>query len=253
MKEYALSRGLNQKIVDGIFEGYRDYLEVRREKAKSLKVSVAYAWVKGNHIDHHVAIACEPYGVESKVAKAGLTWQYLQFKNDSEAMLFIVKNARYFNPEQVDRGKDALGRTRNKKISYMEELMQINSEIDFKQVSLEHGHSTQLELELIEDSYLNEDVNKEIAKLKSKYKRFYIVTYKIDESQQIEQIGLWMPNPVNNKAYLIEDLTKYINGTHAISIDNELKNILINENSSEVSLDAHVFGIVLDDSEEKKN
>jgi len=129
----------------------------------------------------------------------------------------------------------------------------LQSEIDFKQVSLEHGHSTQLELELIEDSYLNEDVNKEIAKLKSKYKRFYIVTYKIDESQQIEQIGLWMPNPVNNKAYLIEDLTKYINGTHAISIDNELKNILINENSSEVSLDAHVFGIVLDDSEEKKN
>jgi len=253
MKEYALSRELNQKIVDGIFEGYRDYLEVRREKARTLKVSGAYAWVKGNHIDHHVAIACEPYGVESKIAKAGLTWQYLQFKNDSEAMLFIVKNARYFNPEQVDRGKDALGRTRNKKISYMEELMQINSEIDFKEVPLEQGNSTQLELQLIEDSHLNEDVKKEIVKLKPIYKRFYIVTYKIDENQQIEQIRLWMPNPANNKAYLIEDLTKYINGTHTISIDDELKNILINDNVLEEGLDAHVFGIVLDDSEEKEN
>ncbi|KIO60218.1 hypothetical protein B4065_0144 [Caldibacillus thermoamylovorans] len=252
MKDYSLARELNQKIVDGIFEGYRDYLEVRREKAKKLKVSGAYAWVKGNHIDHQVAVACESFGVESKLAKAGLTWQYLQFKNDDEEILFIVKNARYFNPDQVDLGKDATGRTRNKKMSYMEELMQINSEIDFNEVPLEHGFTNQLQLELLEDVYLNEDDNKEIAKIKSKYKRFYIVTYKIDENQQIEKISLWLPNPANNKAYPVEDLTKYINATHAISIDEELKNVLVNDNSSEVNLDAHVFGIALDDDDAKK-
>lgn len=252
MKDYSLARELNQKIVDGIFEGYRDYLEVRREKAKKLKVSGAYAWVKGNHIDHQVAVACESFGVESKLAKAGLTWQYLQFKNDDEEILFIVKNARYFNPDQVDLGKDATGRTRNKKMSYMEELMQINSEIDFNEVPLEHGFTNQLQLELLEDVYLNEDDNKEIAKIKSKYKRFYIVTYEIDENQQIKKISLWLPNPANNKAYPIEDLTQYINATHVINIDEELKNVLINDKSAEVNLGAHDFGIALKDDAKKK-
>lgn len=88
-------------------------------------VSGAYAWVKGNHIDHYVALACEQHGVESKLAKAGLTWQYLKFTHENEKILFIVKNARYFDPKQVDKGKDATGRTRQQTNSYMYNLMQI--------------------------------------------------------------------------------------------------------------------------------
>ncbi|MEK3821473.1 hypothetical protein MKY20_20575 [Cytobacillus sp. FSL W8-0315] len=254
MMEYKLAKELNQKLVDGIFDGYREYLDVRREKAKTLKVSGAYAWVKGNHIDHHVALSCESYGVESILAKAGLTWQYLQFIHEDENVLFIVKNARYFNAEQVDHGRDAMGRTRTKKISYMEELMQINSEVDFNYIPSDlYETSTQLELELIEDVRLNESENKEISKIKSNYDRFYIITYKIDEGQQIEEIRLWMPNPVNNKAYLIEDLTTYINVSHTIEIDSDLKTVLSNSGESESYPDAHAFGIVLDDVKEKDN
>ena len=51
MKEYQLPDKLNESLVDGIIEGYRDYLDVRRQKARELKVHGAYAWVKGNHID----------------------------------------------------------------------------------------------------------------------------------------------------------------------------------------------------------
>lgn len=252
--DYKLADELNQNLVNGIFDGYREYLEVRRDKARSLKVSGAYAWVKGNHIDHHVALSCESYGVESKLAKAGLTWQYLQFKHNDEKILFIVKNARYFNEEQVNHGRDAMGRTRNKKISYMEELMEINSEIDFNYVPADvEENSTQLELELIEDFRLNERDNKEISNLKSDFQRFYIVTYKIDESQQIEEIRLWMPNPVNNKAYLIDDLTSFVNASHAIDIDNELKTVLSSTGDSESYLEAHAFGIVLDDAKEQDN
>jgi len=45
MEEYRLSENLNEGIVDGIIEGYRDYLDVRRQKARELKVHGAYAWV----------------------------------------------------------------------------------------------------------------------------------------------------------------------------------------------------------------
>jgi len=253
LMEYKLATDLNQNLVNGIFDGYREYLEVRREKAKSLKVSGAYAWVKGNHIDHHVALACEAYGVESILSKAGLTWQYLQFMHNDEKILFVVKNARYFNEDQVNHGRDATGRTRNKKISYMEELMQINSGVDFNYIPSDVIEpSTQLELELIEDVRLSENDNLEISKIKSNYDRFYIVTYKIDEGQQIEEIRLWMPNPVNNKAYLIDDLTLYVNASHALDIDDELKTVLTN-NDSDSYLEAHAFGIVLDDAKEKDN
>ena len=117
MKNYNLPEKLNESIVDGIIEGYRDYLEVRRQKARELKVHGAYAWVKGNHIDHYVAVACEEHRVSSTVAKAGLTWQYLQFYNNDEKILFIVKNSRYFNVDEVNKGKDAKGQARANKAS----------------------------------------------------------------------------------------------------------------------------------------
>ncbi len=36
MKEFRLSKELSESIVDGIIEGYKDYLSVRREKAREL-------------------------------------------------------------------------------------------------------------------------------------------------------------------------------------------------------------------------
>lgn len=251
MENYKLSSDLNQKIVDGIMEGYREYLDVRREKS-TMKVSGAYAWVKGNHIDHHVAATCESYGVERKLAKAGLTWQYLQFKHGDDETLFIVKNARYFNPDQVNRGKDALGNSRSKKISYMDELMKINSNINFNINTPENQKdSVQLELVLLENVSLTEKDNEDISKINIDFKRFYIVSYEIDEGQQISEIGLWMPNPVNNKAYHIDDLTAYLNSDHIIEIEPKLKEVLTNKSDSTDYLDAQSFGIVLD-AEEKE-
>ncbi|RKQ11734.1 hypothetical protein D8M05_19375 [Oceanobacillus bengalensis] len=184
LKEFKLAEALNQRIVDGLMEGYREYLEVRREKSRNMKVSGAYAWVKGNHIDDQVAKTCLSYGVESKLAKAGLTWQYLQFQHQDEKILFIVKNARYFNREQVNKGKDAKGNTRNAKLSYMEDLMKINSGIDFNHLKTDNSFDT-VQLELLEENFLSEEDNIEIAKIESDYDVFYIVTYEIDENQII--------------------------------------------------------------------
>lgn len=59
MKNYNLDDRLNKKIVFGLVNGYQDYLDVRKEKFEKMKISGAYAWVKGNHIEDRIADACE--------------------------------------------------------------------------------------------------------------------------------------------------------------------------------------------------
>jgi hypothetical protein len=111
--------------------------------------------------------------------------------------------------------------------------------------------SLQLELELL-DYRLSESDNNAIANIKTNYDRFYIVTYEIDEGFQIGEIRLWMPNPANNKAYLVEDLTSYIDVSH-IEIEEELINVLTNSVNVDDYIDAHKFGIVIDEVEEKES
>ena len=57
----SLSSELCQAIVDSILNGYKDYLEARRQAYNTLKVSAAYAWTKGNHIDSSVYKEFEKY------------------------------------------------------------------------------------------------------------------------------------------------------------------------------------------------
>lgn len=94
VNKFSLANELSQSIVDGILKGYKEYLDVRRRAQKDLKVSGAYAWVKGNHIDSSVDEACSNYNqVQSSIEKAGYTWEYLQFvlKDTQEKYLVIVK------------------------------------------------------------------------------------------------------------------------------------------------------------------
>lgn len=94
VNKFSLENELSQSIVDGILKGYKEYLDVRRRVQKDLKVSGAYAWVKGNHIDSSVDEACSNYDrVQSSIEKAGYTWEYLQFilEDTQEKYLVIVK------------------------------------------------------------------------------------------------------------------------------------------------------------------
>lgn len=254
MKHFQLPHELNISIVDGIVEGYKDYLSVRKEKARELKVHGAYAWVKGNHIDHHVAVECEKHGVTGRLSKAGLTWQYLQFQLKEDKVLFLVKNARYFDPNAVDKGKDVKGRTRWTKTSYMANLTNINSSIEFPEVAdlIQQGQSTQLQLELLEDAQVVQIDSNDTLEVSKQYNRFYIVTYEIDSEFLISEIKLWMPNPVNNKAYLVKNLTEFINTkpSHIIDMENATREILQSSAEIDVEYNATSYEIVLDDIEE---
>lgn len=254
MREYCLPERLNESIVDGIIDGYRDYLDVRRQKARELKVHGAYAWVKGNHIDHYVALSCEEHGVTSTLAKAGLTWQYLQFSHMNEKALFIVKNVRYFNIEEVDKGKDAKGRTGGHKASYMKNLMDINREIKFEEIPAQRFNQS-VQLELLEDFQPVTLKAEDTEGIASQFDRFYIVTYSIGEDHQISEIRLWMPNPADNRAYFISELTSYIGlkPSHIFKIEDDLKLVLTQTIAAEGVLDASAFGIVLEDVEEQES
>lgn len=248
-EKFRLSKQLNESIVDGVIYGYKDYLRVRKEAARNLKVHGAYAWVKGNHIDHHVAVECEKYGVKSKLAKAGLTWQYLQFRKEEDNVLFLLKNARYFDVNAVDRGIDASGKPSKKKASYLEKLTTINGGIDFPKEVNTSNYEKNLQLELLEDPQLVPISIEDIINLSSEFNKFYIVTYEIDEEFLINSIKLFMPNPLNNKAYLIEDLSNLINTkpSHEIEMEDETKSIL--QSLTNTEYDASSFDIALTDEE----
>ncbi|KIX90273.1 hypothetical protein TP70_08555 [Staphylococcus microti] len=111
MNEFSLPTELNQLIVDGILNGYKEYLEERRAKKEKYIVSTGFSWSKANIIDTYVAKACSEFeGVSYKVDKAGYTWEYVQFtlKHAQESFLFIVKNSwgidRTFNGK-IDKNK----------------------------------------------------------------------------------------------------------------------------------------------------
>lgn len=230
--------------------GYQEYLDVRKEKFSTMRISGAYAWVKGNHIDDHIYKECESEGVTSKIAKAGLSWQYLQFSHENEEVLFIVKNGRYFSKNQVSKGKDATGAIRSSKMSYMENLMKINKNIKFNEAEfspLEVG-----QLELLEDTPLTQDDNDEISKIESNYNRFYIVTYNIDENHLISNISLFLPNPYDNKAYHVEDLTTYISEAPVLNIEEDLKHELSKSQEIDEVHSAHLFDIVAQGKQKKE-
>ncbi|KOY80268.1 hypothetical protein I6G82_20610 [Lysinibacillus macroides] len=249
MKKFRLSEDLNVGFVDGVIDGYKDYLRVRKEAAKNLKIHGAYAWVKGNHIDHHVAVQCEKLGIVSKLSKAGITWQYLQFQNEAEKALFLVKNARYFDPNAVDKGVDANGRPRTKKATYMENLVYINEDVNFPEEVDSANHRKSIQLELIEDPQKMLISKEEADEVVKQFEKFYIITYEIDEEFLIHSIMLWMPNPVNNKAYLVEDLSMLINTkpSHIIEMEEETKAIL--QSSMDAEYDASSYDIALTEDE----
>lgn len=223
-------------------KGYKEYLEVRKQKIRTMRISGAYAWVKGNHIDDCIANECDSEGVTWNIAKAGLAWQYLQFTHGDEEILFIVKNGRYFSKNHVSRGRDATGTIRPRKMSYMENLMKINKDIKFNEVEFTSEEITQLEL--IEDFPLTEHDNNVISKLEEDFSRFYIVTYNIDENHLISDISLFLPNPNNNKAYHVENLSNYITEAPGIIIDEDVKDALSNIQEVDIEHSAHEFDIV---------
>lgn len=220
MKKYQLTSDVNQRIVDGILQGYKNYIQERTEKNILMKISTAYAWVKGNHIDDQTATVCEEVGIKYSKAKAGYTWGYLQFTNPDESTMFIIKNSKYFNEENFPGGIGVTGKKRRSanNENYLKKLSKINQKIDFPtEPTLFMDDMLPRTMTLFDDLVMKSLEENDVSKLQTDFNKFYIITYETDQSHMVSTIKVWMPNPINNKAYLVEDLTDYI-GSSTIDI-----------------------------------
>lgn len=218
MHQYRFEDNLNQKIVDGILKGYSNYIRERAEKRDTMYISGAYAWVKGNHIDDQTGREVSDMGIEYNTARAGHTWGYLQFRHAEEGRnrIFIIRNARYFNEKEFDRAKTPKNTDAKRKTNYLLELAKANVNVEFEDIvePADLGYE-QMSIDL---GSPNTEISIETAQsLSQSVTEFHIITYLTDESNEIQEIRHVLPNPMNKKAYLVNDLSHFI-GTSTVNM-----------------------------------
>ncbi|WP_407269421.1 hypothetical protein [Radiobacillus sp. PE A8.2] len=220
MEKYKFNPNDSEMIVNAIVEGYRDYIEHRKDRHEKMTISSAFAWTKGNFIESKIAEISPELNLSYKRSKAGLTWDYLQFIHGETKKLFLIKNAAYFNencfsqavlPNNINKGH-----TR----TYLHELSKINQSLDFlSPTSIQHSSEPSEQLSLF---VTEEQIKDEIELFQSDYDEFHILTYKIDDAYQISEIMHYLPNPANNIAYRIENLSEYISNSELTDEEREV-------------------------------
>lgn len=222
-EKYKMNSATNQAIVDGILQGYKNYLDERREKKEKMYISSAYAWVRGNHLEDQTARECEELNVRYDKAKAGYSWGYLQFKIEDEKRMFIIRNGKYLNKE--DYSSAAPGK-QNTRINYLDELSSLNMDVPFPEnPQAIFDENNDLKIGFISEQVMNELDESDIKELKDKFNAFYIVVFDVDTNYAISKIELLMPNPFDKKAYMVDDLTELI-GKSSVQISDEEYEVL---------------------------
>lgn len=250
MDQYMFSSDHNKMIVDAIVEGYRDYIEHRKDRKSKMKISSAFAWTKGNFIESKLAEECMDHGFTYKKSKAGLTWDYLQFIYGGSKILFLIKNAAYFNEDCFSQAKlPNESRKKGPRRTYLHELSKINKDLSFRSTvqSTEREIGTK-RVEQLSLFILESDVRDELDNFASSYNEFHILTYSIDDAYQISQIMHYLPNPNDNIAYLVEDLSDYISGA---TLTEEEREVVAPEMNDDV-MDPAAFDIGIYEDEEQQ-
>ncbi|MMZ61264.1 hypothetical protein D1872_234040 [compost metagenome] len=246
MEKYKFIPECNKMIVEAIVDGYRDYIDHRKDRKAKMKISSAFAWTKGNFIESKVAEECFNYGFTYKRSKAGLTWDYLQFIHGDSKILFLIKNAAYFN-ESCFSQSNLPTKKKGPRRTYLHELSKINKDLDFPpspQIKAEEQYCVQLSMPF----YIsNSQISNELESFKTSYSEFHILTYALDEAYQISEIKHYLPNPSNNIAYLVEELSNFISGAELTDEDRE---VIAPELNDDI-MDPEAFDIgILDDEQE---
>ncbi|CDQ37961.1 hypothetical protein BN990_00227 [Virgibacillus salexigens] len=55
MEQFKFDPKDGETIVHAIVEGYRDYIDHRKDRNANMKISSAFAWTKGNFIESKIA------------------------------------------------------------------------------------------------------------------------------------------------------------------------------------------------------
>ncbi|WP_080872031.1 hypothetical protein [Oceanobacillus timonensis] len=247
MEQYKFDPNDSKCIVEAIVEGYRDYVDHRKERHQHMEISSAFAWTKGNFIESKLAENSDRLHLTYRRAKAGLTLDYLQFVHCDTKKLFLIKNAAYFNKDCFSQAV-LPGNTNHKKAkrTYLHELSKINKHLDFTHTSKNVNHPNEMS-EQLSLFMTDRQAKEELTNLQTTYNEFHILTYKIDEAYQISDITHYLPNPDDNKAYMIEDLSEYISGSE---LTDEERDIIAPEQDDDI-IDPAAFDIgILEEDQE---
>lgn len=245
----------NEYILKGIITGYKDYIKIRNHANETMEISDAYAYVKANHIDDQVAKHLLRF-VEFIKQSAGPSWKYLKFNlNDKltdNGFKFILKNERYFDANNVTKGKKLIKDNDSKNVEYLEELIKDNEHVDFENIKKYY----KIDHQISGDSLLFTEPHEEDDKNKTKPK-FLIITYGIDYStKMLNTVKIWVPNPLNKKAILLKDLTQeldtLIKYEEDYALDDEQLKVLQNDGKEIYTDPFYSFGISADEGIDKE-
>lgn len=211
MEEYKFNPQDGKAIVNAIVEGYQEYIDHRKDRHNKMTISSAFAWTKGNFIESKIAEISSELKLSHRKAKAGLTWDYLQFTHGDTKKLFLIKNAAYFNEKCFSQAitpskKSIKGRRR----TYLHELSKINEKLHFTSNTDTQSEHFNLANEQLSLFVSEKQAHEDLKPARSLYNEFHILTYKIGRAFQISEIIHYLPNPKNNIAYRIADLSNYI-------------------------------------------
>ena len=187
----------NQKIVDAILKGLKNYLAERRLKEEIMLVSTGYAWTKSNHIETALGKELKSLGI-SYDKKRISGWEYLQFLVADEKVLFLVKSPSFIDEFQKKRKKG--------KEHYIREYARSNDDLIKSEHFQDRIVAKQMQLPL---DGIPEVVSGEIKGVD----KSYIVVYDIGSSGMIESIKSYLPSS-SGKMYEVDDLTMYIEKSH---------------------------------------
>lgn len=241
MEMYKFTDEVSESIIKGIMKGYKSYLNERIQKKDELIISDAYAWIKGNHIDHYVANESKPFGISYIPSKAGYSWGYLQFKNISDKLLFLVKSSSSI--ERV-KPKSKIKREEN----YMAKLAKINNSLTFTTNS--PPKNEQLELRLYDNISINSSfIEEEVGNISDEFERFYIITYTLDEDKMISDISLCLPHPDTVNLYRVDSWNRYFETVDIDFSEDDFAGIQ-DDKEIETQISIGDYGIVIDDEDE---
>jgi hypothetical protein len=133
--------------------------------------------------------------------------------------------------------------------TYFHELSKINKDLVFSPVrQLRKKEGKPVTIEQLSLFTIESQVRDELEKFTSTYNQFHILTYALDDAYQISEILHYLPNPNDNIAYLVEDLSDLISGA---DLTKEERDVLAPEASDEI-MDPAAFdiGIIEDDEQQ---
>ncbi len=224
LDSFKLKPDYARMIVDAIVDGYRDYIEIRKKYRSMMAISSGFAWTKSNFIEHKVAERCQALGFRYKKARAGLTWDYLQFIHEQDRMMFVIKDAAYFLP--AGSGANRLPHPMMQASSqrtYLHDLARLNHHILFPDEYREPAFMFDEELTQASfDFGLEQDYGAIPEDVYMAVNEFHILTYALDSRHQMSDIIHYMPSPEDHRAYEIEDLSPFIDGAELSEYDRKV-------------------------------